>query len=133
MVLEDGMKLKLVVHVNEPERWPVAISSITNFLNDAGDENADVVVVVNGAGVRGLVDGAPKTGIQGEACAIMAGASIPEMERLSTRGVTFLACHNALRSQNIDPEDLPSFVRVVAAGMTEMVRLQMDGYAYVKP
>ncbi len=38
------MRLKLLVHVNEPERWTIAMSNITNFLNDVSDDNAVVVV-----------------------------------------------------------------------------------------
>lgn len=128
------MILKLLVHVNEPERWLIALSSITNFLNDVKDKNAVVIVVANGAGVKGLVkEGVMPSDVRGEACSIGAGAGISAMEDLSRRGVAFLACKNALIAQNIKHGALPEFVKVVPAGMTEMVRLQSEGFAYIKP
>lgn len=128
------MVLKLLVHVNEPERWSVALAGITNFLNDVGDEHAAVIVVSNGAGVKGFLKGSlPPPTLQGEACSIRTGADIPAMELLARRGVAFLVCKHALNAQDIHTEQLPSFVNVIPAGMTEMVRLQAEGFAYIKP
>jgi hypothetical protein len=128
------MTLKLLIHVNEPERWLIAISNITNFLNDVGDKNAAVMVVANGAGVKGyLKKEAEKTDVQGEACAIGAAANITAMAELAKRGVAFLACNNALKAQKIVLDELPDFVQVIPAGMTEMVRMQTEGFAYIKP
>lgn len=128
------MKFKLVIHVNEPERWAIAISNITNFLNDVGDDNAEVVVVANGAGVKGYMrEEAPHAKMKGEVCAIGIDDTITVMNNLSKRGVAFLACNNALNSQNIRPESLLGFVKVVPAGVTEMVKLQSEGFAYIKP
>lgn len=128
------MKLKLLVHVNEPERWFIALGNITNFLNDVGDENAEVIVVANGAGVRGYIGEPAKTDIQGEACAIGGPtANISTMKILNDRGVVFMACSKALDAQGIKIDDVPDFVKVIPAGMTEMVERQMKGFAYIKP
>lgn len=128
------MVLKLLVHVNEPERWSAALAGITNFLNDVGDEHAAVIVVSNGAGVKGFLKGnLPPPTLQGEACSIRTGADIPAMDLLSRRGVAFLACKHALNAQDIHIEQLHFFVNVISAGMTEMVRLQTEGFAYIKP
>jgi len=55
------------------------------------------------------------------------------MEKLSKVGVKFVACRNALKGQLVDEESLPDFVTVVPAGITEIVRKQAEGYAYIKP
>ncbi len=128
------MKLKLLVHVNEPERWLIALGNITNFLNDVGDENAEVIVVANGAGVRGYAGEPAKTEVQGEACVIGAPtANIATMKSLNERGVSFMACSKALDAQGIKREEIPDFIKVIPAGMTEMVKRQMEGFAYIKP
>ena len=96
--------------------------------------HADVIVVSNGAGVKGFLKGnLPPPTLQGEACSIRTGADIPAMDVLSRRGVAFLACKQALNAQDIHIEQLPFFVNVISAGMTEMVRLQAEGFAYIKP
>lgn len=128
------MKLKLIIHVNEPERWLIALGNITNFLDDVGDENAEVIVVANGAGVKGYVGKPEKTDIQGEACVIGdLAANIETMKDLSKRGVVFTACSKALKAQGIKIEELPEFIKVIPAGMTEMTKRQMEGFAYIKP
>lgn len=127
------MKLKLLIHVNEPEKWPVAAANITNFLNDVGEGNAEVVVVANGAGVKGYVSEKRPDAGEGAACTAGICAAAAGIEDLARKGVLFCACRNALRANNIAPESLPALVKVVPAGMTEMVRLQAEGFAYIKP
>ena len=128
------MKMKLLVHVNESEKWPAAVGNIANFLTDVGDENAEVIVVANGAGVRGyLRGGPPQAERQGDVCIVVTGDSAAATEGLEKRGVLFIACANALRAQHIEAGSLPAFVRVVPAGVTEIVKRQAEGFAYVKP
>lgn len=123
---------RALIHVNEPDRWQIAIGNIKNLLRDVGDDGVEVIVVSNGAGVKGYVEGLGQS--QG-VCALPNQTSIQkEMEELSKRGVRFLACRNALIANNIDEKLLPVFVTVVPAGMTELVRRQNeDGFAYIKP
>lgn len=121
--------LKTLIHVNEPERWPVAVGNIVNLLNDVGDHNVELVVVSNGAGVKGYISCEEGSGV----CIPGAMDFLKKMEELSTRGVKFLACRNALKANNINEKDLPPFVEVVPAGMTELIKRQSQGYAYIKP
>ncbi len=123
--------LKALIHVNEPERWQVAIGNIKNLLRDAKEKGVEVIVVSNGAGVRGYVGGVEEGGA---ACALPGQGSLrSEMEELSKRGVKFLACRNALIANNIDEKLLPEFVTVIPSGMTELIRKQAEGFAYIKP
>ena len=55
------------------------------------------------------------------------------MADLSKKGVSFLACKNALAAHNISLDALPPFVTVAPAGMVELVKLQTQGFAYIKP
>jgi intracellular sulfur oxidation DsrE/DsrF family protein len=116
-------KLKVLFHLNETEKWQAALGNITNLLNDAGHENVDVVVVANSFAVYGYTD--PE--------------KIAIIEEQSKAGVHFLACRNSLRSMCqegiacVREDLLPSFISIVPAGITEIVKRQRDGYAYVKP
>lgn len=122
--------LKCLIHVNESERWPVAVGNIINLLNDVGDANISVIVVSNGAGVKGYISCAEEgAGI----CVSDTMDPLKKMEELSKRGVRFLACRNALKANNIDEKNLPAFVEVVPAGMTELIKRQKEGFAYIKP
>lgn len=47
--------------------------------------------------------------------------------------VVFHACANAMRANHISESSLPEQVIVVPAGVLDLVELQSQGYAYIKP
>jgi intracellular sulfur oxidation DsrE/DsrF family protein len=116
-------QLKVLIHINELERWDTALGNIINLLKDVGEEAVDVVVLANGPSVNAY--GSDKR--------------LSVMKGLSEKGVRFLACKNSLRKMCssgdscITEEDLSSFIETVPAGITALIKIQSDGYAYVKP
>ncbi len=116
-------KLRVIFHVNETARWDTALGNIVNLLKDVGEEGAEVSVLGNGPAVE----------VYGDA------ERVKVMEGLAGRGVRFLACRNSLNNLCstagvcISEEGLPGFVEVVPAGITELIRRQAEGFAYVKP
>jgi intracellular sulfur oxidation DsrE/DsrF family protein len=116
-------RLKVLFHVNENDRWNVALGNITNLIKDVGESNVDIVVLANGPSVTAYAD----------------AEKIEIMKGLSEKGAKFLACRNSLKKMCADnvicinEENLPSFVGVVSAGITEIIKRQNEGYAYVKP
>lgn len=74
----------------------------------------DSVVSVNGIAIKGYLDDTNLAFIQ-------------------TEEVTFHACNNAMKANNIHEEDLPKNVEMVPAGVLDLIRLQHTGYAYIKP
>jgi hypothetical protein len=115
--------MKVLFHVNEAERWGIALANITNLIKDVGQGNAEVVVLANGPSVS----------------AYAYSDKVETMEMLAEKGVQFLACRNSLKKMCaegtvcINEEALPAFVKVIPAGITELVRRQHEGYAYGKP
>jgi len=114
-------KLKVLFHINDPERWPRVLLNITNFINDAGPANVAVEVVANGGAVLALTGERADQKLQGE------------MERLAGQGIVFSACRNALRMHSLDEGKLPPYITVVPAGITEIAQKQAGGFAYIKP
>ena len=116
-------KLKVLFHVNEPERCNIALGNITNLLKDVGSEAVDCVLVANGTAVIAYAD----------------ASKVETMSGLAAQGVQFYACNNSLKMMcdagNVcmRHESLPPFVTVVPAGITAIVKKQQEGYAYVKP
>jgi intracellular sulfur oxidation DsrE/DsrF family protein len=115
--------LKVIFHVNEVERWDVAIGNITNLISDAGEGAVEAIVLANGHAVAVYAD----------------AAKVEKMKDFSEKGVHFLACRNSLKKMClggavcINEANLPYFVTVVPAGITVIIRKQHEGYAYVKP
>lgn len=110
--------LKVVIHLDESEKWQVAIANVTNLINDVGPEEVNVVVLANGGAVELFRRDTDLWQV---------------LEQLKGKGAGILACRNSLRSLSIEEGSLPSFITVVPAGITELVRRQHDGWAYVRP
>lgn len=116
-------KLKVLFHVNEVDRWDVAFGNITNLINDVGQGNADVAVLANGPSVAVYAD----------------AEKVETMKGLADKGAKFLVCRNSLKKMCsggpvcMSEGNLPPFVLVVPAGITEIIKKQHEGYAYVKP
>ena len=115
-------RLKVIFHINEPERWDTALGNITNLLKDVGEDGVDAVAIANGPSVNAFIDDQKLDVIKG----------------LLDKGVKFLTCKNSLKKMCsagvcISEETLPSFIGVVPAAITEIIKMQADGFAYVKP
>ena len=102
----------LLVHVDLPDesRFVMALGNINNYL---------VVLLANGGAASFL---ARKDNAQTEA-----------IEKLAQAGVSFRVCANAMKKVPITKEDLLPCVEVVPAGVVEIVRLQREDFAYIKP
>ncbi|WP_031515956.1 DsrE family protein [Desulfofalx alkaliphila] len=124
-------EMKVLFHVNETEAWTKSLGNITNFLKD--QPQGKVEVVANGPSVTAFTGSCQANGGGGCGCSLQKGDLLEQMGRLSNEGVVFAACRNSLKIYDIDEKTLPSFVKVVPAGITEIAAKQSEGYAYIKP
>lgn len=97
------------------------LQSMENHL--AAVPDLTLAVVLQGDGVSLLQDARHDAAL---------GARI---DRLRAKGVRFLICRNTLSGRHIGLEALEGArpQDVVGAGVAEVARLQMDGYAYLRP
>ena len=116
------MNVKVVFHVDwdEEKRLVMALNNMTNLLKEIPAENSHIRLVANGASMP-LFRRSP------------APAYASQMEDLARKGVRFLICGNSLRNFDLSPEALLEPCEVVKAGIVELVRLQAEGFGYVKP
>lgn len=105
-----------VVHVPDADRVRRALANARNILDDL--PGVDVALIVNGDAVEALA------ATSGHAAAV---------EALVDRGVRVLACERALTRHGIDPGSLVAGIEVVPGGASEAVRLQSEGWAYLRP
>lgn len=110
-------------HINEVDRWPVALGNITNLIKDVGEDAVEIIVLANGPSVASYAD----------------EGTVSIMQECVNKGATFKACRNSLKKLCVGgnicmtDENLPLFVEVVPAGITEIIKRQAEGFAYVKP
>lgn len=126
-------KYKVIFHIDEPSkgRADQVLMNITNLLDDLGDSSVDVELLANGGGVRALSKAADGQAEQVEQASLVEQA--PLVLALAKRGVRFVACQNSLNHLNMQRSDLLDLVEVVPAGVSELVRKQNQGWAYIRP
>jgi len=116
------MTVKAVIHVDSEDSkvLALALGNIRNLLDQIPDEPSDVRMIVNHYAVNFF-----KKEDAGKYADIIAG--------LAGKGVRFLICNNSIQRLGIDRTALLEPCEVVPAGIVELVRLQSQGFAYVKP
>lgn len=113
-------KIKVIFHMNTLDKWKRGLANVRNLIADLSDSEYDIIMLANGEAVRYYAKN------NGE-------SDLEKLLELSKQGVHFKACQNALNGNKLVQDDLHFFIEVVPAGITELVRKQHEGYAYIKP
>lgn len=116
------MKARVVFHIdrNDADALIMALNNIENLFKEIPPDEAAVYLVANGSAVRLFLKET-------------AGRYTDRIAALFEANVHFLVCNNSLTHLGIKPEALIGSCRVIPAGIMEIIRLQSDGCAYVKP
>ena len=113
------MHYDIVFHLDQgQDELNIVLSNITNYLKALADEQFTAVLLVNGPAITLMVKDADN-------CA--------KLTALRDQGLDVRVCNNALTHFGIAPDDLCPCCRIVPAGVVELVDLQRQGFAYVKP
>lgn len=114
-------KYKAVFHIDENKKWKLLLANVSNLLDAIDGESYDVEVVANSEAVKYYDTGQNLD------------TDVNTMKELMEKGVMFVACNNALRTNKIEKGQILDYVKVVPAGVLELVEKQSEGYAYIKP
>ena len=113
------MNYNVCLHLDarDPAMLGLVLRNAENYLNGLPGETFQLVVVANGGGAPLFAgDGAAFDELRAKTAALMA------------RGVRFRICANALAENDIAHDRLWP-----GCGLVEVVRLQREGFAYIKP
>lgn len=114
---------KVVYHISDAESQALAgLRNIRNHLDT--DPTAKIIVVTHANGVDFLMEGAKdKNG------SLYAGP----VSALKSRGVTFEVCEITLKTRNLKQDQFIQEADFTPSGVVRLVKLQHQGYAYIKP
>jgi uncharacterized protein len=114
--------MKAVFHIDwdEEERLLMALNNIKDMLRDVPADEPSMIVVAVGPAVNLFRKD-------------RAAHYISTIEEVHKAGTRFLICRASLTTPGLALEDLIASCERVPTGITEIIRLQHDGYAYVKP
>ena len=115
------MNYDLCLHIDSKEAaiLRLVLANASNYIKGLPEEHFQLVIVANGPAVTQF------TTSNKEFCDLAAP--------LQEKGLRILLCANALAANDINESDLWPGCHVVPAGLVEIVRLQREGFAYIKP
>lgn len=111
---------RLVIQMSDgdPAKWNLALNNARNVQEDVGAANVDIEIVAYGPGIGMLKMDSPVASRVGDA---------------SKAGIKVLACENTMRGQKLTRDDMNAVIGYVPAGVTEIMKKQSEGWAYVRP
>lgn len=118
------MNYDVCLHLDakDPAILGLVLRNAENYLKGLPGESFRLDVVANGGGATLFAaEGPDFAELKARAAALMKA------------GVRFKVCANALAENGIAHERLWPGCQVVPAGLVEIVRLQREGFAYIKP
>ena len=113
------MKIKVVFHIDEVEKWKLLLGNINSLIKGIDIKISEVEILANSNAVT----------VYKESDSIFK----KELTELYNLGVRICACNNALVGMNISKSQIMKFIEVVPIGVKELIERQLDGSAYIKP
>ena len=111
---------RVIVQVSEadPARWTLVLNNVKNLQDDLGADKVTIEIVAYGPGIGMLKFDAPTNS---------------RITDAAKAGVLIQACENTMRNQKLVRADMHPNVSYVPAGVTQIVKRQQEGWAYLRP
>ncbi|MFZ6766544.1 DsrE family protein [Undibacterium sp. Di26W] len=113
-------KSKVVFQVSDGDskKWDLTLNNVKNVIKDMGRDNIEVEIVAYGPGIDMFKFESP------------AASRIDEVLKL---GAQVMICENTMRAQKITKADMLDKLGYVEAGVSQLIKRQQQGYAYIRP
>lgn len=111
-------KVVFQVTDSEPQKWYLTLANAKNVQQELGIKNVQIEVVVYGPGLD----------------MVLLETEIAEkIDEAVSRGVKIVACENTMIGHKLTRADMYPAVGYVKAGVVELMKLQRQGWAYIRP
>lgn len=111
---------QVIFHLDEnSEKINEVFNNLQNLLTDLGQDNVEVELLTNGKGVESMLKANESNALR--------------IHHLASQGVKFVVCANSIKYLGITPEELVPEAEIVPAGVSELVKKQIAGWAYIRP
>jgi hypothetical protein len=115
-------KVVFEVAIDGAEKWEAALRNVENVQKSLGAKTTEIEVVAHGKGVGMLLAKTSTENVELKA----------KLDQLHAAGVIFAACENTMKREKLDKKDLVELSTTVDSGVSEVIRKQEQGYAYIK-
>ena len=121
----DYAPQKVIYHINYKDmtRFSHTLANMANHISAVGESNIDLKAMIHGEAVEIFMQAIEDNELQ------------INIDAARFNGVEFIICGNTLSGYQISHEELYDVAEdeVVQAGLPEIVKLQQQGYFYVRP
>ena len=111
-------KVVFAVTENDQKIWNEVFGNFRNIQRELGHDNVAIELVVYADGIAMLRDDS---------------LVFNKVEDAIKDGVRIVACMNTMNAQNITKDTMLPDLAYVQAGIVELIKLQDQGWAYVRP
>lgn len=115
-------KVVFEVSIDGAEKWQSALRNVENVQKALGAKTTKIEVVTHGKGVGMLL---AKTSAENTELKT-------KLDQLHGAGVVFAACENTMKREKLEKKDLVELSTTVDSGVSEVIRKQEEGFAYIK-
>jgi len=115
-------KVVFEVAIDGAEQWLGALRNVENVQKALGATTTTIKVVAHGKGIGMLL--AKNADANPELKATL--------EKIHATGVVFSVCENTMNKMQINKDQLVPLATTVESGVSEVIRKQEAGYAYIK-
>ncbi len=119
--MEPAHKVVIQVSTDDAGTQKLALNNAVNVQKDFGIDNVKIEIVAYGPGLSLLTDKSKQA---------------QRVESLATQNIRFSACANTMKGIKKKTGKEPKLihgVQVVPAGVSRIIELQEQGYAYIRP
>jgi hypothetical protein len=118
--VQPAKPIRVVVQVSSDQtrQWTLALDNARNAQKDVGAANIEIEIVAYGPGLGMLRDDSLLASRVQEALAA---------------GIRIVACRNTMKAQHLTEAEMAPGIDYAQAGVVEIIRRQMEGYAYLRP
>lgn len=111
--------MEIVFHLSTDNSDKVSelIGNVKNLMVDKTVETDSIHIVINADGINTI---------------LKERSSSEYLKALSEEGAIIKACSNSIEGQEIDEKELIDDITVVSSGVGELVKLQDQGFSYIR-
>ena len=109
---------KIIIHISDRDKWAPVLGQVSRLFDIDGESNLKVTLIADV--------------FAGGVCIACNQSLRQQMDQFVRKGGRILVCEESLRFLNMKPENLPDFVQPVSNGVKEIIKLQGEGFRYIK-
>lgn len=109
---------KIILHISDRDKWHLTIGLATELIKSKDEASTEIVILADV--------------FAGAVCIACDRDLKQKMIDFIEGGQRIVVCEASLRGLNMPSKSLPDFFQTVPLGLNQIVRLQKEGFHYIK-